>query len=67
MKMLGPLCKQTVYLETDTKALYYSLLKLKYSCSMYLKHKKATKLQLPQKSHEQDILPKESSNQLIVF
>ena len=25
--MLGPLCNQTVYLETDTKIRYYSLLK----------------------------------------
>ena len=32
---------QTVYLETDNKTLYYSLLKLKYSPSIYLKHKKA--------------------------
>ena len=34
LKMLGPLCNQTVNLETDSKALYYSLLKLKYSPSI---------------------------------
>ena len=28
-KMLGPLCNQTVNLETDKKILYYSLLKKK--------------------------------------
>ena len=40
--MFGPLCNQTVTLETDAKTLYYSLLKLKYSPSikLYLKHKK---------------------------
>ena len=27
LKMLGPLCNQTVNLETDSTALYYSLLK----------------------------------------
>ena len=37
--MLRPLCNQTVNLETDAKTLYYSLLKLKYSPSIYLKHK----------------------------
>ena len=35
-----PLCDQTVNLKTDTKTLYYSLLKLKYSPSIHLKHKK---------------------------
>ena len=30
-KILGPLCNQTVNLETDADTLYYSLLKLKYS------------------------------------
>ena len=29
MVMLGPLCNQTVNLETDAKTLYYSLLKKK--------------------------------------
>ena len=29
LKMLGPLCNQTVNMETDAKSLYYSLLKLK--------------------------------------
>ena len=29
--MLGPLCNQTVYMGTDAKILYYSLLKLKQS------------------------------------
>ena len=38
--MLGPLCNQTVNLDTDAKTLYYSLLKLKYSPSIYLKYKK---------------------------
>ena len=37
--MLGPLCNQTVNLETETNTLYYSLLKLKYSPAIYLKHK----------------------------
>ena len=42
LKMLGPLCNQTVTcnLETAAKTLYYSLLKLKYSLSIYSKHKK---------------------------
>ena len=34
LKMLGPLCNQTVNLEMDATALYYSLLKLKYSHSI---------------------------------
>ena len=41
--MLKPLCNQTVNLDTCTDAktdLYYSLLKLKYSPSINLKHKK---------------------------
>ena len=38
LKMLGPLCNQTVNLETDAKPLHYSLLKLKYSPS--IKHNK---------------------------
>ena len=38
--MLGPFFNQTVNLGADAKTLYYSLLKLKYSPSMYLKHKK---------------------------
>ena len=29
LKMLGPLCNQTVNMKTDVKSLYYSLLKLK--------------------------------------
>ena len=43
--MLGPLCNQTVNLESDAKTLYlyYSLLKLKYSPFIYLKHKKDQK------------------------
>ena len=40
LKILGLLCSQIVKLETDTKTLYYSLVKLKYSPSIYLKHKK---------------------------
>ena len=38
LKMLGPLCNQTVNLETDAKTLHYSLLKLKRSPS--IKHNK---------------------------
>ena len=37
LKMLGPFCNQTVNLKTDPKALYYSILKFKYSPSI-LKH-----------------------------
>ena len=33
-------CDQTVNLEIDAKTLYHSLLKLKYSPSIYLEHKK---------------------------
>ena len=60
--MLGSLCNlQTVNLETEIKTLYYGLLKLKYSPSIYLKHEKDKKIcifkQQPQNSHEQDILP----------
>ena len=40
LKMLGPLCNQTVNLETDSKTLYYNVLLLKYSPSIYLKNKK---------------------------
>ena len=38
LKMLGCLCNQTLNLETDAKTLYYmySLLKLKYSTSVYI-------------------------------
>ena len=42
LKMLGPLCNQTVNLKTDSKSLYYSALKLKYSPSI-LKHNKGEK------------------------
>ena len=35
----APLCNQTVNLKTDSKTLYYSLLKFKYSPSI-LKHNK---------------------------
>ena len=35
LKVLGPLCNQTVNLETDAKTLHYSLPKLKYSPSLY--------------------------------
>ena len=34
------LCNRKVNLETDTKTLYYGLLKLKFSLLIYLKHKK---------------------------
>ena len=38
LKVLGPLCNQTVNLKTDSKTLYYSILKLKYSeGSLYFK------------------------------
>jgi len=49
LKMLGPLCNWIVNLETDAKTLYYNLLKLKYLCIFK---------QQPQKSFEQDILPR---------
>ena len=39
LKMLGPLCNQTVNLKTDSKTPYYSALKLKHSPSI-LKHNK---------------------------
>ena len=42
LKMLGPLCNQTVNLKTDSKTLYYSTLKLKRSPSI-LKHNKGEK------------------------
>ena len=67
--MLGCLCNQTLNLETDAKTLYYmySLLKLKYSTSVYIfkaqkrlqklicifKHPPATVI-----TDKQDILPK---------
>ena len=41
-KYLGfySVCNETVNMETGAKTLYHSLLKLKYSRSIYLKHKK---------------------------
>ena len=39
LKMLRPLCSQTVNLNTDSKTLYYSTLKLKYRPSI-IKHNK---------------------------
>ena len=39
VKMRGPVCKQKVNLKTDSKTLYFSILKLKYSFSI-LKHSK---------------------------
>ena len=39
LKMLGLLCNRTVNLKTDSKTLYYSILKLKYSPTV-LKHNK---------------------------
>ena len=42
LKMLGPLCNQTVNLKTDSKSLNYSALKLKFSPSI-LKHNKGEK------------------------
>ena len=56
LKVLGSLSNQTVNQQTDAKTLHYSLLKLKYS--PYLYTKKTKKNSHPQKSHEQDILPK---------
>ena len=35
LKMLGRLCNQTVSLKSDSKTLYYSTLKLKYSPSFF--------------------------------
>ena len=59
--MLGPLCNQTVNKETDAKSLYY-----KNSASVKCKEQKRLKeicifKQHPQKSLEQDILPKDRS------
>ena len=55
---------QTVNLETDAKTLHYMY--SKYNTSIYLKHKKdcrnknvSLNIQQPQKSHKQDILPKD--------
>ena len=42
LKMLRPLCSQTVNLNTDSKTLYYSTLKLKYRPSI-IKHNKGLK------------------------
>ena len=42
LKMLRPLCSQTVNLNTDSKTLYYSILKLKYRPSI-IKHNKGLK------------------------
>ena len=42
-KCLGLYVTRQVNLETDTKTLYYSLLKLKYRPSISLKHKKDLK------------------------
>ena len=39
LKIVQPLCNQTVNLKTDSETLYYSTLKLKYSLSI-LKHNK---------------------------
>ena len=36
-RMLGPLCDQTVNLKTDSKALYYSILKLKINIVLLFK------------------------------
>ena len=43
LKMLGPLCNQTVHLKTDSKTLFYSILKLKYGPSI-LKQNKGKKM-----------------------
>ena len=42
LKMLGPLCNQTVNLKTDSKTLYHSILKLQYSPSI-LRHNNGLK------------------------
>ena len=43
--MLEPFCNQTVNLKTDSKTLYYSILKLKYIPSpSILKHNYSVKL-----------------------
>ena len=73
LKMLGPLCKQQLFNpETDAKPLYYSLLKLKYSPSIYLKHKKdkiciflkTTATEIPRTGY---YTKKSSSNRLIIL
>ena len=42
LKMLGPLCNQTVNLKTDSKTLYHSILKLQYRPSI-LRHNNGLK------------------------
>ena len=42
--MLGPLCNQTVNLETDAKILYYSLLKKEITLTGYSTKKSSNKL-----------------------
>ena len=50
LKMLGPLRNQTVNLKTDSKTLYYSILKFIYSPSI-LKHNKGWLFRISQKPH----------------
>ena len=68
--MLVPLWNQTVNLETDAKTLYYSF-KLVVQSFYIFKAKKLKQIcifeQQPQKSHEQDISTKKSSNRSTVL
>ena len=65
--MLGPLCNQTVNLETDAKTLHYSLLKLKFSPLIYLKHKKENQIkQRSQKSRHKNSAKKSSNRSIIL-
>ena len=50
LKMLGPLCNQTVNLRTDSKTLYHSILKLQYSPSI-LRHNNGKKYASLNNSH----------------
>ena len=49
--MHGPLCNQTDNLKTDSKTLYYSMLKLKYSPSIFKHNKGYKKYALLNNSH----------------
>ena len=49
--MLWPLCNKTVNLNTDSKTLYYSILTLKYSPSIFKHNKGWKKYALLNKGH----------------
>ena len=65
--------RQLIWRHRPKLFIYYSSLKLKYSPAIRLKYKKyhikyiCIFKQQPQKSHEQDILLKKSSNRSILF